>query len=690
MTTKLDYLKHKFDDEHSLEVLNEIMYIEESKELYLERANMLIELVEFDKALIDLNKSLALLESELQNYQENIESESPKSKIEGIDTIANMDDFSSQSEISNNVIDATIIQELEHFRIALTHSFDYIYSIIKEYDKITDFDFRNKEKEDILDYIEYLTGDDEETLFKKAYAYFQIDEHAKAKEIYFEIIAFDANNIEAYLGIAKICNYNGEHRKAIDCIARALKIDENNVDLLFEMAVNLEKVDLEAALRYYEKILSIDKTSSGAYLNIGRIYYYSYNKNDKALEYYNEGISFSPDTALLGYNARGTLYLDLLKLDEAISDFNKCIEINDNYSRAYVKKAEAMMKKDGDFDCHEVLALLEIAEKVDRAWVFQLYLFKAIVYEKMGEYELSETSYKKNIEIFEDKGVKVLLARLFLKLNRYEEAKDLLEEIGYEKYNMNFLKIFKDLFEKDLPAIKEQNKFPLYNKHRISYMHEMAEYLYILGDYEDSIKLYEILCKKEKKNPVVTLICGSIYYKIGDYKNAHKYFLKTIKRNNSIEMAYNNIGVIYYNQKKYQKALKVFNEVTIKFPYLSNPFFNIAKIYFESGKYENAEPYYTKYIEMTIDGTAYYDRGMNRYYMKRYDDCIKDMEKSIENDCNVPDAFFIMAYSYYLKKDFVRAQRYFKLCLTIEGVNEKIINISTEQLNNIKKMDNNQ
>jgi len=69
-------------------------------------------------------------------------------------------------------------------------------------------------------------------------------------------------------------------------------------------------------------------------------------KNQSAIDHYTAGINADPYNKTLTstlYANRAACYLKLKKYDEAVSDCNKAIELNDGYAKAYLRRGEARM-----------------------------------------------------------------------------------------------------------------------------------------------------------------------------------------------------------------------------------------------------------------------------------------------------------------------------------------------------------
>ena len=382
-------------------------------------------------------------------------------------------------------------------------------------------------------------------------------------------------------------------------------MEENNVDVLSNLAANFEFVDLNNSFKYYQKILEIDDKYASAYLDIGRMYYYYFNNNEKALECYNKAIELDPNSFIF-YNARGSFYLNQNRFVEALDDFNKCIEINEDYIRGYIKKAEILLRLSvySPADFKEILSLLKKAESIKED-DFDLLLFMGITLELVNDYNLAEEYYKKHIDLYGDHCIIILLSKLYLKQNKVNESKQILSDVGYEKYNMNYYKIIKKIFDNDSYSIKKNNRLSPYSKYRISVIDVYADYLYILG-YEDiTIKLYEYICKRYKNKSQTNLICGSMFMKKGNIDKALYYFKREVKIDEN-KFSLNNIGVIYKQKGNYKKALKIFKKLMNKYKDYANAVYNIATIYYEKKDYKNAAIYYEKCLNMEDADNGYY------------------------------------------------------------------------------------
>jgi len=72
----------------------------------------------------------------------------------------------------------------------------------------------------------------------------------------------------------------------------------------------------------------------------------------KAIQYYTEGIEQDPknrNVVSTLYANRAAAYMKAKKFQDALSDCNKAIELNDQYAKAYLRRGEIKMEL-GDYD----------------------------------------------------------------------------------------------------------------------------------------------------------------------------------------------------------------------------------------------------------------------------------------------------------------------------------------------------
>ncbi len=123
---------------------------------------------------------------------------------------------------------------------------------------------------------------------------------------------------------------------------------------------------------------------AGTHVNQGNDYY-SKGQYDQAISHYNKALEINPKHAGAYYN-RGQAYLNKGQHDQAIADYNKALEIDPKFTEAYNGRGLSYAAKaEYDQALSDYNKALEINSKYAEA-----YYNKALVYEKLGRKEVIE------------------------------------------------------------------------------------------------------------------------------------------------------------------------------------------------------------------------------------------------------------------------------------------------------------
>jgi len=114
--------------------------------------------------------------------------------------------------------------------------------------------------------------------------------------------------------------------------------DSTDIALLNNLSAILDDMGKgDESLRLLQKMILIDSTFIGSYINLG--FRYSQKKEyKKSIEYFNKALQLEPNEPLT-YNNRGFSKYNLNDLDGALSDVNRSIELYPGNSYAYKNRA---------------------------------------------------------------------------------------------------------------------------------------------------------------------------------------------------------------------------------------------------------------------------------------------------------------------------------------------------------------
>ncbi|MFC2155760.1 sulfatase-like hydrolase/transferase [Acidobacteriota bacterium] len=146
-------------------------------------------------------------------------------------------------------------------------------------------------------------------------------------------------NIMSKLGI--FLAEENRPREAIDVLKACTAQDDLNPENFNFLGVAFYKSgNFDLALRNYRKALELDHNYAAVFNNIGSLYLTAFLKNkdsgtyNLAMENFNKAIALDPNI-FSAYNGRGAAYLYGNKVEKAIGDWQKAIEIKPDFTDPY-------------------------------------------------------------------------------------------------------------------------------------------------------------------------------------------------------------------------------------------------------------------------------------------------------------------------------------------------------------------
>lgn len=134
----------------------------------------------------------------------------------------------------------------------------------------------------------------------------------------------------------------GNYKEAMESCNYAVKIDENNINVLSEKAITLAILgEPEIGIELLNVAITKNLMSSLLYNN--RAYILNLmSKYDKAIEDCNKSLALDSSSPA-PYKNRGFSYIGIKDYDNAVKSFNRALALNDKYSKAYSGRGEAYL-----------------------------------------------------------------------------------------------------------------------------------------------------------------------------------------------------------------------------------------------------------------------------------------------------------------------------------------------------------
>jgi len=148
-----------------------------------------------------------------------------------------------------------------------------------------------------------------------------------------------------------------------------------------------------------------------------------------------------------------------------------------------------------------------------------------------------------------------------------------------------------------------------------------------MGDFENSVRLYEQAVRLDTKDPLSYFNLGCAYSELGDLANAEKNWLEAVRQENAPAAAIDAAGAgtddlkiavkvkvdpistpacqslayLYSKQGKKESALAYFKKALEFNPKTPIPYFEIGKLYLERNEAGQAQEYFKKYLSLGGD-----------------------------------------------------------------------------------------
>jgi tetratricopeptide (TPR) repeat protein len=180
-------------------------------------------------------------------------------------------------------------------------------------------------------------------------------------------------------------------------------------------------------------------------------------------------------------------------------------------------------------------------------------------------------------------------------------------------------------------------------------------------------KNYSLAIENFKKATAQKPDDGEAWYEMGWCYNELAKYADAIKSLENAKTYWKNQAKVYYESGYaydfaglIDKAVSDYLECIQLFSSYSGAYRQLANIYFDVDKdYKNALKYYSQYIdyslESEISSKTWYKKGFSEMEMDQYEDAIISLKKSVALDTKYAYAYNELGYAYYILKKYDEA-----------------------------------
>jgi tetratricopeptide (TPR) repeat protein len=257
------------------------------------------------------------------------------------------------------------------------------------------------------------------------------------------------------------------------------------------------------------------------------------------------------------------------KIDDAVQDYKKCIELNENYSGAYRQLANIYFDIDKDYETALKYYNQYINFSLESDISVQTWYRKGYCENESGQYEDAIIWLKKAVELD----------------NKYAAAYD---ELGFAYYKLNRA-------DEAIEAYTNSKQLNSASSASSSGLGDV--YRFLKKDNDAAFTNYKKGVEINPKSQNCNYGTGWYYNEKANYLAAIPYLQKAIELNNKYAAAFTELGYAYYALKRYDEALVELGKSVALFN-ASAPNYYIGLCYVAQNKKIDAQQIYKKLVEL--------------------------------------------------------------------------------------------
>jgi tetratricopeptide (TPR) repeat protein len=397
-------------------------------------------------------------------------------------------------------------------------------------------------------------------------------------------IKLGSDDIDIYIFLGNVYTENKEYDKAEKILTKVTELaphDERGYYFLGRLY--LEKGELEESVTYYKKALEQNPAYPLALVDIARVYE-KLGRPVESEKIYKDLISFYP-LSLESYIRYGNFLFTVNRIEDAQVQF---------------KKAEKLDSQNPDVKL------------------------------RLGLLYLEEKDYDKAIEEFnivlignpDDERVKYYLAHCYTETGRFDEALNLLKDIGSDSSFYDDALVQKAYIYEKRGQLEDALKIMQETTERLPDNEILINYLgglyRKLNRDNEAIETYKAFLRRNPGNEVITYSLGVAYFTNKDEEKGISTMRKILEKNPNHADALNFIGYSYAemgkNLDEAEMLVKKANEISPNRGYIID---SLGWVYYKKGQLDKALEYLLEAVRLTSDdpsimehlGDVYNDRG---------------------------------------------------------------------------------
>ncbi len=347
-----------------------------------------------------------------------------------------------------------------------------------------------------------------------------------ASKILDELHQLEPNNEEIYVQKACVLSKKDKHQQAINTLNIALKLADNQADILAMIGMEYLYLDnFDNARLNFAKCLEVDFEDYSSLYNV--IYCFDMqNQHKEAITYLNDFIDKDPYSEV-AWHQLGRQYFVLKQYKDALRAFDYAVIIDEYFVGAYLEKAKT----------HEKLKMYEdaiesylITTELEDPTAYAYYRI-GTCYENLNKKDLALKYYKKTVkeDPLLDKGWLALTKLYFDEKNHQKALYYINKAIAIDETNTLYWRMFSEINLK-LNLFEEATigfyKCLDYNDNKLDIYIGLSDVLNFIGEFQESFDLMLKALRMFPNHAEVEYRLGCLFFILGNNIKGEEFLKK--------------------------------------------------------------------------------------------------------------------------------------------------------------------
>lgn len=400
-------------------------------------------------------------------------------------------------------------------------------------------------------------------------------------------MAVDPKSIQPYLSLAAINMREKDYAKVRQYLAQAEKIEPHSYEvssMTGSLLVNEKKY--KEALPYFDQAIA---KHPDAFRHAQRAAAYRLLGDRKSeLKDYERAVALNPKSAEYATEHATTLFHDK-KLQQALTEINRALSLNDKYALAYYLRANIELQL-----AQRPLAMADINKAIALEDSGDFRYFRAFLFEHIRDFDKALNDLKIADKISPNQGhIKAELCRVYHRLLDPKAALAVINEaikLDPKKSEYYELRshVHRTMMDFDLSAQDDSKAIEYATKPPVNPLVNRIRYYRLKGKYELALKDQNRLMSYFPKRVGIREQRAEIYEEMGDHKRA-KEDLDAVINRFPTDVNYSLRARVNLKLKKYAEALSDINKAIVSQPGMSTYYVLRAEIHDAMGKKKEAQ-----------------------------------------------------------------------------------------------------